>query len=249
MKRVSSFFPAIRENKRTLEKDIQRAIDHDAPHEIDFYALNLPKLRNYVGHGDIIDVGANLGWSIISFRKIGILNQVFAFEPNPTLFSVLRKVAKNQKRCIIYKLALGDFEGKQFLHQPTIDGKIYHQESSLDRDSFKALPVVKRFSTYGTQVNFTKFSVKTVKLDRLNLEPKFIKIDVEGTESKVLQGGLRTIKRSQPIIMLEASDPMRLEILVTLGYTRYYFDKNNNKLTKDETSFNEIWIPAMLENI
>lgn len=45
--------------------------------------------------------------------------------------------------------------------------------------------------------------VEVITLDSMNIEPDFIKIDVEGREWHVLKGGEDTIRRCQPVIMLE----------------------------------------------
>lgn len=44
------------------------------------------------------------------------------------------------------------------------------------------------------------FNVESMKIDDLEIIPTFIKIDVEGYEEKVLQGGGKTIENSRPII-------------------------------------------------
>lgn len=45
--------------------------------------------------------------------------------------------------------------------------------------------------------------VEVITLDSLALSPDFIKLDVEGMEWHALKGGEETIRRCQPVIMLE----------------------------------------------
>jgi hypothetical protein len=61
-------------------------------------------------------------------------------------------------------------------------------------------------------------SVVAKRLDSLNLRPDIIKIDVEGSESRVIQGGLATIEACRPIIMAESLDSEALDALRLFKY-------------------------------
>ena len=54
--------------------------------------------------------------------------------------------------------------------------------------------------------------IESVKIDdlveKLDLNPNFIKIDVEGSEYEVLQGAINTLKNHKALIMLEKHPPM-----------------------------------------
>ena len=50
------------------------------------------------------------------------------------------------------------------------------------------------------------------------MDPYFIKIDVENFESEVLHGGMKTIEKSKPIILIESLDEKCQSIMNTLGY-------------------------------
>jgi hypothetical protein len=61
----------------------------------------------------------------------------------------------------------------------------------------------------------------------------FVKIDVEGHEEAVLHGGLETLKREKPNLMIEIEErhaPGSLErvtnFLSTIGYAGFYLDGN-----------------------
>ena len=55
---------------------------------------------------------------------------------------------------------------------------------------------------------FDKFDVETIKLDELTFSNQisFIKIDVEGYEYEAIQGAVDTIKKYEPILMIEVND-------------------------------------------
>jgi hypothetical protein len=63
-------------------------------------------------------------------------------------------------------------------------------------------------------------TVRLETLDSFDLSPDFIKIDAEGAESDVIQGGLQTIQRSRPVIMAESLEVSGVvqELIETAGY-------------------------------
>ncbi|MBU3942559.1 FkbM family methyltransferase [Patescibacteria group bacterium] len=79
-----------------------------------------------------------------------------------------------------------------------------------------------------------KIKVKATTLDKycsFHSSPTFIKIDVEGAESHVLEGGIKTLKKTNPVIAMEVFNNNKLhlkaiEILYNLGYKSYEIDKN-----------------------
>lgn len=94
-------------------------------------------------------------------------------------------------------------------------------ESSLSHDD--ALAVLKRLEAEGVdpkRLHLNEVEVNLRRLDELNLDPDFIKIDVEGAELGVLQGLHETIARRQPILMIERSDAVDqvVELLGDHGY-------------------------------
>ena len=71
--------------------------------------------------------------------------------------------------------------------------------------------------------------VDVITIDSLNLNPDFIKLDVEGMELKVIIGGLNTINKYHPALMVEMnglserygnSDQDLVEFLNNIGYTQ-----------------------------
>jgi len=137
--------------------------------------------------GDLcFDVGANIGNRTKIFLSLGV--KVIAFEPQEDCVKVLKKLyGKNQKLIIIDK-ALGQMEGEADFF--IADGNTI---SSFSSDWISA---VKRSGRFSENSWTAPRSVKMTTLDKM-IEmfgiPEFIKIDVEGFESQVLEG------LSQPI--------------------------------------------------
>ena len=65
-------------------------------------------------------------------------------------------------------------------------------------------------------------TVKFVTLDSLNLQPDFLKIDVEGYEMNVLKGALDTLRRCRPKLIIEThsstSEKQVMNFLSREGY-------------------------------
>ena len=76
-----------------------------------------------------------------------------------------------------------------------------------------------------------KIKVETRTLDQMVGEdkiPALIKIDVEGFELEVLEGGLQTIKVSKPLMIIESFPPKQervVKTLVKIGYRIYDADR------------------------
>ncbi len=75
--------------------------------------------------------------------------------------------------------------------------------------------------------------IRTLALDSFVFDeghppPEFIKIDVEGAESLVIAGGLRTIERYRPILLIELHGPKHAaevwDLLLKQPYRWNYID-------------------------
>lgn len=140
----------------------------------------LPLVLSYIKQGAIvIDAGAYIGDHTIAYAKAaGIDGNVFAFEPNPAAFECLEYNLKNMPNTTCFKQGLG---------------------SSITR---KGLSVVV------DNIGMTHLSkgddVSITTIDSLELfGVDFIKIDCEGYEVDILMGAQETIKKFQPLLLIE----------------------------------------------
>lgn len=130
------------------------------------------------------DIGANIGYyTLLLSALVGSGGRVFAFEPMPEPFKVLCKhVDLNQ---------LGNVSLAQLACSNTKTGarKLFNYSWPPGRCSQEPADVLER------------------QLDDLGLPwPDFIKIDVDGYELKVLEGGLTMLSAYHPILLLEVCD-------------------------------------------
>jgi len=173
---------------------------------------NIALMRQYVNKGDVVlDIGANIGFfSVVLSKIVGNTGKVHAFEPILENFKLLQLNCNKLSNTILHYYALGNETGKVTLASE--QGNMGN--SYITNDS------------YG--------DVNLIKLDDLGINPKFIKLDVQGFEYDVLMGGLETIKSNRPIMIIELEDSngsiptsfrqskeKSLKLLKELNYTIY----------------------------
>jgi len=151
---------------------------------------DLQELSRWVAPNAVfLDVGANFGYySVCLAPLMKGSGQVFAFEPcHPTLERLKINIALNHLESIIKPVPCG------LSDQP---GSAY-----LDETDWNSGAATISVQSKGAKIMLDTLDnfCKSQKLDRLDL----IKIDVEGSEFRVLQGGQSTIARFQPVLMIE----------------------------------------------
>ena len=151
----------------------------------------LKELPAYVDKARIaIDVGGNVGE--YSYHLGRLARKVVTFEPNPLYVDRLRRAGLGQH---LEQVALSDHVGSAELRIPLWDGKEDMGMASLEAG---AVPE----SVLARTVN-----VPLKRLDDYAFQDVgFIKIDVEGHEESVLKGGLETIARERPVLLIEIEE-------------------------------------------
>jgi FkbM family methyltransferase len=143
-------------------------------------------MKEFLRPGDcVFDVGGNHGeWSSFALRAEPTI-QIKAFEPVPFVFNSLEKLLGNHSHVQLFKHALSDQMGKSIFHYyPEADGLsgFYYREV-LRGDHPDPLIIEVEQTTLDAFCESNKIE----KID-------FIKIDTEGAEWKILQGGKNLIK-------------------------------------------------------
>jgi len=203
------------------------------PHEKDFYGMLLvcKNDKNLV----ILDIGANLGISILGFRQLGFKNKILAFEPNFYLYkNFLKKISKDDKDVYTKNFALGNKNENKTFYMPYYKSKFVHYFSSFDREYiFRSLKMT--FPEIYNQFFLKKKVIKCRTFDslRLNIKPHFVKIDTEGFDEFVLAGLKKTIKKSKPIFLIEYNKEYFVAVLKKLNtYDPFVYDISKNKMIK-----------------
>lgn len=229
-------FPRITKGIRTVQSELpflkgpkdfgqlmwRRALHR--PHDADFNALSL--IRDHIA-GSYVDIGGNQGQSIESLRLLVPNANIVSFEANPLLSRKLASRYLGDPYVDVRAVGLGMRPGRLVLHVPTYRGFVYDGLASLDPEAARSWINADRvyfFRPDHLTVQAVTCEIQT--LDSQALRPAFIKIDVQGTEYEVVQGGVETINTHQPILMVEdyLGDPRLPTLMEGLGYSAFIFD-------------------------
>jgi FkbM family methyltransferase len=165
----------------------------------------------------VYDIGANYGiHTLLMARRAGRTGHVYAFEPSeeimPQLQVNIKLNAFTNVTCL--QLAVSDSIGSATFVKGQHKGAGHLAGGGQQMESN------------------TESQVETITLDdavfaasrRCKL-PHFVKIDVEGAESKVLRGAKRVLAEAKPILLIELHNPEEDtavgQILLRHGYNVY----------------------------
>jgi len=142
-------------------------------------------------NSEFIDVGANIGQSLLLAK--GQRNiRIISYEPSEACCKMLRQ--------IICKNA---FQNVQ-LRESALGRKAGNLKLFTESDTDCNASVVPGFRRNTAQIRSVRVSTLDEELRaKIIINPKLIKIDVEGGELDVLTGGLTTIKKHRPILCIE----------------------------------------------
>ena len=175
-------------------------------------------LLRWLRPGDVfVDVGANIGYfSLLAANVVGPQGAVFAFEPDPDNYRLLRANAalnRLSERITAVEAALSEEDGEGRLYL-SADNLGDHQVYAGDEDR-RSVPIVLRHGSRYLAEKLTRIDV--------------LKVDTQGSEYRVIAGLMPLLQQLPrcPRIMLEltphslrqagASGRALLELLATLG--------------------------------
>lgn len=151
----------------------------------------------------VFDVGANVGLVSLPFAKEHVpYGKVYAFEPEEESRKLLKEniVNNNIKNITVFPYALQDNNLKRNM--------TFNVRATVDGDGLinKGLSTLENIKIHN--IKYVTVPVSTIDkiVDKFRIKRlDFIKIDVEGSEYKVLQGATKSIKNFMPIIQYEYS--------------------------------------------
>jgi FkbM family methyltransferase len=219
-----TFFPGIKNQVYLLKRFLQSAFDVSI--DEDFKAIKLfPDKPNAL----YLDVGGNQGAVIDTLLLKNKNCRVYSFEPNPEVYRLTSSRFKNNPRVDVFNFGLGKEEGEFKLYVPVYRGYEFDGLGSLDSnfDDVWLAESIFFFNQKFLSVHEVNCNIK--RLDDLDLDPFFIKIDVEGFELEVLLGGEKTIEKSRPIMLVESveKDGKIMAFVEKFGYKIYRYWKGN----------------------
>jgi FkbM family methyltransferase len=168
--------------------------------------LELEMLLRFVFPGSIVvDVGANVGSHSLAFaRAVGKHGVVYAFEPQPFIYELLKKNIESNNITNVRpnRAGVGRELSKMWMDTPDYAASANFSGISLSTDR--------------PRTNRGSRSARIVTIDSLALHAcSLIKIDAEGMELDVLVGARKTIRERLPVIFAECTNVRKGWNLVT----------------------------------
>lgn len=164
-------------------------------------ADTMEAFQKLIRPGDqVIEVGAHIGYIAMWLgHLVGPTGHVFTFEPGENNLPYTRQNVARHRNITLVEKAVGDHCGVMTFHMESLTG----QNNSLVND-FEGLEK--------NQQNAVKAEMRTVEVEVITLDqfakenriqPRLIKIDVEGFEFEALSGMIELMRHARPIIMVE----------------------------------------------
>jgi FkbM family methyltransferase len=213
--------------------DLEEGIDFSIYLLGAFERSTVATLRALVKPGDVVlDIGANIGAHTLGLAKnVGATGKVYAFEPADFAFQkLLRNLALNpelEQRTRASQVMLGSGADKP-------RSGVYASWPLEKVDSVHPKHRGRFVSTQGASADTLDRFVEREKIGRIN----FIKMDVDGNELPVLQGGRRVLREQRPTIVLEMSPYVHAEeqnsfaaMIELLKELRYKIEDARNRKT------------------
>jgi FkbM family methyltransferase len=212
-------FPALLDAKFTAKRWLDRV--RQRPFDPDFMVLR--HLTPQTGEC-LVDVGSNRGQSIDAIRLYHPSHPITAFEPNGALMDRLKTRFADDTALTLQNFGLSDADMDAPLFVPYYRNWLFDGLSSFDRHAAESWLNADTIAGFDPGLlRIAQLTCRLRRLDDFNLTPAFIKIDVQGFEMQVLKGGVETLKRCGPILMIEDSQSL-IPWLADLGFSPHEFD-------------------------
>jgi FkbM family methyltransferase len=162
----------------------------------------------------VLDVGANAGiHTLLMARLASPRGHVYAFEPHPSIYRALvSNVALNGQQAVVtpLPLALADATGRTTFYSGAHGGAGHLAGAGAPE---------------GDEIPVETITLDEFVFGRTKRLPDFLKIDVEGAEGRVLDGGQRVLRASRPTMLIDLHTPEQDvavgRFLDDLGYAAY----------------------------
>ena len=199
--------------------------------------------RKYLSDQSVVlDIGANIGLHSLYFSTVAHAGTVISFEPSLETFEFLAKNVKGKSNISPLNVAVSSHGGLLNFFQASDNAY-----SSLIDTKRKSIVNVRRVICMTVDD-----VVSGLQLPRVD----FVKIDVEGLESSVLQGMEKVIDKYNPVIFCEiykgtASNPSPEETISFLTARDYMvYVMQNGGLVKpekhDDRLYNYLFLPKSM---
>jgi FkbM family methyltransferase len=161
--------------------------------------------KKYIKEGDyIIEVGGHIGYMSLIFRSlVKDTGSVVVFEPSQENLKYLKINTNKYPQISIVEKGLGNENKKAVLYVENVTGQnnsFLEDYQVFDENNKNALNDGVR-----EKVEVEMISFDTFISNNENKIPDFVKIDVEGFESEVIEGALESIKKNKSVFIIEVT--------------------------------------------
>ncbi len=204
--------------------------------QLDWFEDEIKFVRDLLRPGQVaIDIGANYGvYALTMANAVGVDGRVFAFEPVAKTAGYLKQSldANNFKQAELLQLAISVAPGTERIStqpQPQAELNALVEGSKLESSEEVRLDSLDNFFSGRTDVDF-------------------LKIDAEGHEQIILDGGRDFFGQNSPLVLYEVKENsgLHLELVESfnsLGYDSYRLLPGLNVLVPfDSSSFSDIYL-------
>jgi FkbM family methyltransferase len=201
-------------SRRLGRPEILAAVDaHARQAQLEDVGLRVALATALRGEGTYVDVGTNRGQVLREALRVAPNGHHIAFEPIPVLAA---RIAEAFPTVDCRQRALAAAAGEaEFCHFTKLDGWSGLRRSPAISDE-RGAP------------EYIRVEVSTLDAELAELTPSVIKVDVEGAELAVLEGGRGVLQRARPLLIVEhvaeatalydASSEALWDLLGDLGY-------------------------------
>ena len=152
------------------------------------YKLTKFFIKNLRPEDVFYDIGGNYGF--YTYLALEFCKEVHYFEPLSFVFENVKKNLEKEPRVILNNIALSDKREELTLYLPNNKSGV----ATIRPEIKTVFPKCKNIK------------VDAISLDeylKSNLKPTVIKLDVEGAESKIIDGGINFLKQNSPLVAME----------------------------------------------
>lgn len=200
------------------------------------WMVDLLKVLLSIEANKFVDVGVNIGQTLLKVKSVNPEIEYHGFEPNPSCIFYVHKLIKvnSIKNTTLYPIGISTKTELSELN--------FHYESETDGSA----SIIKDFNKkkINRKEYIPLFDINTMKkkvdFDKMSI----LKIDVEGAELEVIKSFEEEIKRNKPFIIMEIlpvynkkENPDRfkrqnnlLDALHSIGYVTFRIIKEKNNL-------------------
>lgn len=186
-------------------------------------------IKNLKKGDSFIDIGAHFGFfSLLASSLVGENGKIFSVEAAEGTFSILDDNVKNKSNLTPFHIAMGSsVDVLKFYEFPIL----YSEYNSVDKEQYENLEWFKKFKP-------EEKKVKQITLDLFcsgnNIKPNIIKIDVEGNELPVIEGGRKFLIENNCEVIMEfvlsnrdnIDNQKYVKLLNKLNYETFFINDN-----------------------